>query len=140
MRRNLVLTVMALLVAIVGVRPIFAQDFDFTAIPKIVTGLTNQGAVGALSASSPRAGLLGSATPTALAGFRATDVASSSPSNLFGPEIFAVGTIPAATAGGARRNRLIVLAAIGDGTFSFPQSIRLAGTPTSLAVFDIDLD
>src|SRR5438105_8204140 len=104
MRRNLVLTMMALLVAIVGVRPILAQDFDFTAIPKIVTGLTNQGAVGALSASGSSSGLLGAATPTALAGFRATDVAASTPTNAAGPEIFAVGTIPPAAGSATRRN------------------------------------
>ena len=60
-------------------------------------------------------------------GFVAVDVAVS------GPHVYSVGLVGADP-------RLIMLDAMGDGTFSVPRGVRLSGPPTSIAVFDIDLD
>jgi hypothetical protein len=133
MKRNLVLTMMAVLLAIVGVRSAVAQDLDFTAVPKITIGLTNQGAVAALNT----AGLLSATTPTSLNGFTARDVA------VGGGAIFSVGLSAASPTGFA----LIRLgptsaagASLGDGTFSLPQTVPLSDSPRAIAVGDIDLD
>jgi hypothetical protein len=124
---------MAVLLAIVGVRSAAAQDLDFTAVPKITIGLTNQGAVAALNT----AGLLSATTPTSLNGFTARDVA------VGGGAIFSVGLSAASPTGFA----LIRLgptsaagASLGDGTFSLPQTVPLSDSPRAIAVGDIDLD
>jgi hypothetical protein len=126
MRRNIVLTLMAMILAIAGVRTGNAQDLDFTAVPKLTPGVTNQGSVGAISSL----GLLGASTPTQLDGFTAVDAAVS------GTSLFSVGTNAAGSP------RLVILRAIGEGTFAFPQIVNLAtgSTPFAVAVGDIDLD
>jgi hypothetical protein len=138
MKRNLVLTMMALVIAIMGVLPVNAQDLDFTAVPKITVGLTNQGAIGGLLSN----GSLGASTPSALTTFRANDVA------VAGGAIFSVGSaaIRDITGNGLitaadREAVLIRLAGFGEGTFALPQAIPLAGfNAFSLVVTDIDLD
>lgn len=126
MRRNIVLTLMAVILAIAGVRTANAQDLDFTAVPKLTPGVTNQGSVGAVTGL----GILGASTPTQLDGFLATDVA------VAGSTVYAVGF----NAAGAPR--LVILRAIGEGTFAFPQIINLEtnASPNAIAVGDIDLD
>src|SRR5256885_6426542 len=118
MKKTLVLTMMAFIIAIVGVRPINAQEFAFQATFKTAPGVTNLGSVGAISGN----GVLGATTRSGITGFRGTDVASSTPTNALGPEIFAVGTVPVPGSTTARSPRLVILSAIGDGTFSLPQS------------------
>lgn len=138
MKRNLVLTMMALVLAIVGVLPVNAQDLDNVAVPKITVGLTNQGAIGGLLSN----GTLGASTPSALTSFRANDVA------VAGGAIFSVGSgiIRDATGNGVinasdREGVLVRLAGFGEGTFALPQALPLSGlNATSLVVLDIDLD
>src|SRR5207249_2524382 len=75
-----------------------------------------------VTVQSPGAGTAGTGD-----GFVAADVAIS------GQHVYSVGLV-------FGEPRLIMLDAIGDGTFSVPRAVRLAGPPTSLSVFDIDLD
>jgi hypothetical protein len=124
---------MAIVLAIVGVRSTAAQDLDFVAVPKITIGLTNQGPVAALNT----AGLLSATTLTSLNGFTARDVA------VGGGAIFAVGLSGASPTGFALLRvgpTSAAGAALGDGTFSLPQTVPLSLSPRGIAVGDIDLD
>ncbi|HTO13244.1 MAG TPA: hypothetical protein VMQ51_16830, partial [Candidatus Binatia bacterium] len=50
-RRTLSLVVLVLVIVAAGAVPAQGQDFDFTAVPRVTIGLTNQGPVGALGSS-----------------------------------------------------------------------------------------
>lgn len=133
MKRNIVLTMMAIVLAVVGVRSTSAQDLQFAAVPKITIGLTNQGSVAALNT----AGLLAALAPTSLDGFVTRDVA------VGGGAIFAVGLTSASPTGFALLRvgpTSAAGASLGDGTFSLPQTVPLSDSPRALAVADLDLD
>jgi hypothetical protein len=119
---------MALLVAVVGVQVLHAQDFGFIAQRRSTAnipgfgGITNLGTVGSFSFSTGR---LNSATlDVPLLTY--ADVA------VFGTRIAAIGGsgligTPTGT------SSLVILTNMGDGTFGFPQVIPLFTTPGTLA-------
>jgi len=145
MKRTLVLTLMALIIAIVGVQPLFAQDLGFgggplnggtQGLPRIIPGLTNQGVTGAqrqnflLNTSTNSARGL---TPIGLSTFNVRDLAVGDFNADGQTDFFAVSSD-----GGVGRATLFV--GEGDGTFGLPLVLPLSGLPTSVASTDIDLD
>jgi hypothetical protein len=153
MKRTLVLTIMALIVAIVGVQPLFAQDISFgggpflggtQALPEFLPGLTNQGVTGASRANF----LLNTSTnqargiqPSGLATFNVRDIGVGDFTADGLLDIFAVSSDRDST--NTLVNQGILFAGQGDGTFGPPvvmANFGSTGVPTSVAVTDIDLD
>lgn len=162
MKRIFVLTMMALLIAIVGVRPLYAQDLANVATNQPVVGFTNQGATGA----SVITGYLNTSTsvarqPNGLATFNVTDVASGD----FNADGFLdIAAVSQDDFDGDLVNDtgdLVIFAGLGDGTFGVPLSINqtfgfdldgdgvvagpndglfIFGLPNSVAAGDVDLD
>jgi hypothetical protein len=111
---------MALMVAVVGVRVLHAQDFGFVAVQKLAVGTTNRGPVGAFNSL----GQLGNVTGDVPAGTY-TDIAA------FGTKIVAVSS----SGGGF----MVLLQAFNDSTFGFPQVIPLFAPARSVAAVSGDI-
>jgi hypothetical protein len=152
MIRKIVLTVMALILAIAAVQPILAQDVSFGgrgtgatssrfAVPQIVPGLTNQGVTGA----SNNTGLLNNSLiestgvqPNRRTTFNVTDVGVGDFNGDGLQDIAAVSDDTLAS--GARTGSLVVYVGSLDGTFGLPLNINLTVPATSVSVGDIELD
>lgn len=139
MKRTLVLTLMALLVAIVGVRPLYAQDFAFSASNKTIPGLTNNGVTGAAKST----GFLNT-TLNEGAGVQANLDAT------FNVRDIAVGDFNAdglmdiiAIANGDpsySTGEFVLFVGEGDGTFGLPLTVPTFANPQSITAADADLD
>lgn len=139
MKKILVLSLMALIIAIVGVRPIYAQDFSFGAVRQDIPGLTNRGVTGA----QPRNFALlntptnGATQPNASPIFDAVDVGVG---DVNGDGFMDIVSVSDDTNAGFSNGTLVVFVGLGDGTFGLPLAVFLVSQPTSVAVSDIDLD
>lgn len=136
MKRTLVLTLMALLIAIVGVQPLYAQDFAYSAVNQSLPGLTNNGVTGASALSGYLNTTLNDGAgvqANGLGTFNALDVAVGD-FNADGLE----DIIAATNDGGVGQITLFV--GLNDGTFGLPLALLTTAPPLSLAAADIDLD
>jgi hypothetical protein len=137
MKKNLLLTLMALIVAVVGLRPVYGQDFGLQTRQGNIGPLGSRGAVAAQPLTG---GFLGATLSTALgqqlnsAGtFTARDVAVG--------DFNADGTPDIAAISPENGGILTIVSGLGDGTFGLPNNIALGqASPRAIAAADMDLD
>lgn len=130
----------------VNAAEVSAQDFSFAPTRK-TNFSANNGTSGALPfnngllqtnygyLNSPLFGV--SRQPNGLSTFNVIDVAVADVNGDAKPDIVAVSNDDAED---GANFRLVLFAGMLDGTFAFPQSFTIAGTPTALAVGDLDND
>lgn len=150
MKRNLVLTLMALFVAIVGVRPLYAQDLGIAPTNVTIPGVGNRGSVGAgfngfLNSNAIQAAGL---QPNGNVTFNVTDIAVT-PGGIFAISADDV-TGPLGLGGPdglidqGRFTRLTAVTPVPDGTFGFPIVVNLTAQTgallTSINIGDLDFD
>jgi hypothetical protein len=136
MKKIFVLTLMALLLAIVGVQPLYAQDTAYSAVPQSIPGLTNNGVTGASAITgylnttlNDGAGVLANGLGT----FNAVDVAVG--------DFNADGLLDIiAATNDSGIGQITLFVGLGDGTFGLPLPLLTFDLPFSLAAADIDLD
>jgi hypothetical protein len=131
---------MALLVAIVGVQPLFAQDLGFTSVNKNLPGLGNRGVTGATASGFLNTTLMTGAgvQPNFLSQFNVVDVAVG---DFNGDGVSDIAAVSGDTnIGGSDSGTLVLFFGLNDGTFGLPQAFFLSDVPTSIATADIDLD
>src|SRR5438105_1864132 len=129
MKRLFVLTLMAAIIAIMGVRPLYAQDFGFAAQNKQIPGLTNNGVSGA---SKPQLFLNttlnagAGVQPTGTSTFNAQDVAVGDFNADGLQDIIAVST-------DAGVGSFTLFVGLNDGTFGLPLNLLTSDVPSGIA-------
>jgi FG-GAP-like repeat len=136
MKKNLVLTLMALIVAVVGLRPVYGQDFGLVARQGNLGALGSRGAV---AAQPGLGGLLGGTLDT-LSGVQLNGLGTSTTVDVAVGDFNGDGTMDIAAVSRDAGGQITITSGLGDGTFGLPLNIPTTSTPRAIAASDMDLD